>query len=169
MTMPNRDAQLESAMAEYLALLESGQQPDRAAFLSAHTDLAPELEPILIRIEKLQGVSRQVTSDPVQPRQLPVLGKHTRIGEFEIVQVLGRGGMGVVYDAIQTPLNRRVALKVLPADAAIEAAARARFLREARMAALLHHPNIVPVHAVGEVNGVQFSQCSSLMVRRSMR
>ena len=64
--------------------------------------------------------------------------------------------MGVVYEAIQTTLNRRVALKVLPADAAIDATARARFLREARMAALLHHPNIVPVHAVGEVDGVQF-------------
>jgi tetratricopeptide (TPR) repeat protein len=76
------------------------------------------------------------------------------IGDFEIVRELGRGGMGVVYEARQVSLNRRVALKVL--SAGLTSRAVVRFRREAETAAKLHHTNIVPVYATGDDSGLHF-------------
>src|SRR5262249_55302506 len=78
------------------------------------------------------------------------------IGNYEIVREIGRGGMGVVYEAIDQPLSRRVALKVLPAHALDQPAHRARFELEARAAAALDHPNIVPVFAVGSHKNLNY-------------
>ena len=82
-----------------------------------------------------------------------LLGKS--LGDFEIVRELGRGGMGVVYEARQISLSRRVALKVL-AGMSLTKRAVDRFHREAEAAAKLHHTNIVPVYATGEQNGTHF-------------
>ncbi|HTU89552.1 MAG TPA: serine/threonine-protein kinase [Gemmataceae bacterium] len=79
-----------------------------------------------------------------------------RLGDFEIVRELGRGGMGVVYEARQISLNRRVALKVLSGGLGLTPKAVQRFQREAEAAAKLHHTNIVPVYAIGEVDGTHF-------------
>jgi predicted Ser/Thr protein kinase len=76
-----------------------------------------------------------------------------RIGHFEVVTTLGRGGMGVVYLAEDTSLHRRVALKVLPAATAGDPERRRRLLREARASAAVRHPNIATVHEVGEADG----------------
>jgi serine/threonine protein kinase/Flp pilus assembly protein TadD len=73
-----------------------------------------------------------------------------RLGDFDLLRELGRGGMGVVYEARQISLNRRVALKVLPPGLGLTPQAVQRFEREAQAAAKLHHTNIVPVHAIGE-------------------
>ena len=77
-------------------------------------------------------------------------------GEYSLGRELGRGGMGVVYLARDVQLDRDVAIKVLPTHLARTAAARERFLREARTAAGLSHPHIVPIHRVGEVGGFVF-------------
>ena len=77
-------------------------------------------------------------------------------GEYSLQRELGRGGMGIVYLARDVQLDRDVAIKVLPADLAHTPAARERFLREARMAAGLSHPHIVPIHRVSEVGGFVF-------------
>src|SRR5262249_24373334 len=77
-----------------------------------------------------------------------------RLGEFRLIQELGRGGMGVVYEAVQESLGRRVALKVLPAHLLSNEKLRARFLRESHAAARLHHTNIVPVFGGGEQDGL---------------
>src|SRR5207237_5961947 len=72
-----------------------------------------------------------------------------RVGDYRILREIGRGGMGVVYEAEQEALGRRVALKVLPGTLAGDPAALARFQREAKAAARMHHTNIVPVFDVG--------------------
>ena len=77
-------------------------------------------------------------------------------GEYSFERELGRGGMGVVYLARDVQLDRPVAIKVLPAALAARDDVKARFLREARTAAGLSHPNIVPIHRVGELAGVPF-------------
>jgi serine/threonine protein kinase len=79
-----------------------------------------------------------------------------RLGDFEIVREIGRGGMGVVYEARQVSLNRKVALKVLSGGLGLTPKAVQRFRREAEAAAKLHHTNIVPVYATGEENGTHF-------------
>jgi eukaryotic-like serine/threonine-protein kinase len=82
------------------------------------------------------------------------LSPSTRFGPYEILAPLGAGGMGEVYRARDTRLNRDVALKVLPAEVSADPARRARFEQEARAAAALNHPNIVGTHDVGDQDGV---------------
>ncbi|MFO0889030.1 MAG: protein kinase [Isosphaeraceae bacterium] len=78
------------------------------------------------------------------------------LGDFELIRQIGRGGMGVVYEARQKSLNRRVALKVLDGGIGLSQRAVLRFRREAEAAAGLHHTNIVPVYAIGEESGQHF-------------
>jgi serine/threonine protein kinase len=78
------------------------------------------------------------------------------LGDYRLVREVGRGGMGVVYEAVQLSLGRRVALKVLPFAATMGPRQLARFQNEARAAAGLHHTNIVPVYGVGCERGVHF-------------
>jgi serine/threonine protein kinase len=80
----------------------------------------------------------------------------SRFGEFEIGRVLGRGGMGVVYEAVQTSLGRRVALKVLGGGLSLTPQAVDRFRREAAAAARLHHTNIVPIYATGSEADIHY-------------
>ena len=77
-------------------------------------------------------------------------------GEYSLERELGRGGMGIVYLAREVQLERLVAIKVLPPALAERPGFRERFLREARTAAQLSHPNIVPIHRVGEAGGPGF-------------
>jgi serine/threonine protein kinase len=100
-----------------------------------------------------------VGSDPTSawPGAPNTTGNHPQqLGEYRIVREIGRGGMGVVYEAEQESLGRRVALKVLASHAVIDERHRQRFQREARAAARLHHTNIVPVHGVGEQDGLHY-------------
>ena len=79
-----------------------------------------------------------------------------RLGDFRILKEIGRGGMGIVYEAHQKSLNRQVALKILPFAAVLDQRQIARFRNEAQAAAQLHHPHIVPVFAVGQEQGIYF-------------
>jgi len=78
------------------------------------------------------------------------------LGDFEIIREIGRGGMGVIYEARQLSLNRRVALKVLPFTSLLNPLQLARFENEARAAACLHHPHIVPVYGTGSDRGIHY-------------
>src|SRR5262245_14939834 len=79
-----------------------------------------------------------------------------QLGDYRIIREVGKGGMGVVYEAEQVSLGRHVALKVLPGKALLDAKQKRRFEREAKAAAKLHHTNIVPVFGVGEHDGLPY-------------
>ena len=101
------------------------------------------MENIALADESLEA---DATGD-LPARRLPPL---EQLGDYRILREVGRGGMGVVYEAEQVSLGRHVALKVLPPQMLRDARTRRRFEREARAAAKLHHTNIVPVFGVGE-------------------
>src|SRR3954467_3993727 len=89
-------------------------------------------------------------------RQVSMLTPGSKLGPYEIVSILGAGGMGEVYLAHDARLNRDVAIKVLPGDRSLDDAARQRFLREARAASALNHPNIITIYESDSHNGVAF-------------
>src|SRR5437762_779994 len=80
----------------------------------------------------------------------------TRLDRYEIISPLGAGGMGEVYLAIDTRLDRRVALKLLPAQFTTDADRMRRFVQEAKAASALNHPNIITIHEIGECGGTHF-------------
>src|SRR6266566_3439603 len=80
----------------------------------------------------------------------------TRLGRYEIRSQLGKGGMGEVYLAEDTKLNRKVAIKILPFEVASDQERMRRFVQEAKAAAALNHPNIAHVYEIGEAEGVPF-------------
>src|SRR6185436_4600828 len=86
--------------------------------------------------------------------ELNLLGR--TVGRFEILSELGRGGMAVVYRARQTDLERVVALKVLPPELSLDKSYLQRFKQEARSAAALEHPHIVPIYEIGSAEGVNY-------------
>src|SRR5687767_7660049 len=85
-----------------------------------------------------------------------LLTTHTRLGRYEILSRIGAGGMGEVYLARDTGLQRSVALKILPAEVASNEERMRRFTQEARAAAALNHPNIAHIYEIGEIEGTHF-------------
>ena len=154
MGSPRRE--LAEVLEQYLADLERGTPTDRAALLAAHPDLADELRPYLDSIDKLHAATQDLRVTRSLDANAGPAATGKRIGDFRIVREVGRGGMGVVYEAHQESLNRRVALKILPFAAVLDPRQIARFRNEAQAAAQLHHPHIVPVFAVGQENGVYY-------------
>jgi len=151
------DPRVLALVKEYQAEWESGRRPDRCAYLSRHPELAPLLDVYLDSIDMLRsGVQALSGPGPSAPRLETGLRRGDRLGEFELVREIGRGGMGVVYEARQPALNRRVAVKVLPAALAADRTRLQRFTVEAQAAAAVAHPHIVAVYAVGEDRGVHY-------------
>src|SRR3954471_20522484 len=83
-------------------------------------------------------------------------GPGERFAGYVIGGVIGRGGMGIVYEAEHVALNRQVAVKIVAPELATDLTFRERFLREARLAAALEHPAIIPIYDAGEVDGVVY-------------
>jgi WD40 repeat protein/serine/threonine protein kinase len=115
-------------------------------------------------LRNLMPTIRMMASWSQQPSEIVELG---HIGDFRVVRELGRGGMGIVYEAIQVSLGRRVALKILRGSAALDPKSLRRFQVEAQAAASLRHPHIVPVFAYGSENGIayyamQYIECDDL-------
>jgi serine/threonine protein kinase/Flp pilus assembly protein TadD len=152
------DGRLAEALKDYLAELEAGRSPDRQAFEARYPELAGQLDDCLIGLEFIQRAASGFLAReaPATPPATGEIRPGTVVGDFRVVRLIGRGGMGVVYEAEQLSLNRRVALKVLPHTAALDPVQLQRFKNEAQAAAHLHHQNIVPVHAVGCEAGVYY-------------
>jgi eukaryotic-like serine/threonine-protein kinase len=154
------DPRLVKAVESYLAELEAGRNPSRSQFLARYPDLK---EPLAACLEGLELVHKAAGSSSAgsQPSLRTTLGEidfvsADPLGDFRIIGEIGRGGMGIVYEAFQLSLGRMVALKVLPFASALNPRHLQRFKNEAQAAAQLHHSNIVPVYAVGHERGVHF-------------
>jgi serine/threonine protein kinase len=144
-------------LEEYQAQLESGSVPDRQALLAKHADIAPELAMAIDSLEQIRALV------PALGHAFPASGESGAatlnglpLGDFRVIREIGRGGMGIVYQAEQLSLGRTVALKVLPFAAALDENQLRRFRVEAQAAAQLEHPNIIGVYAVGSDRGVHF-------------
>jgi serine/threonine protein kinase len=152
-----RDARLVQILDNYLAGLESHDAPSREELLAAHPDLADDLDACLASLDFLRRTSAKpmLAESAVLDPELEDWSRRV-LGDYRIDREIGRGGMGIVYEAEQISLGRRVALKVLPFAAALDQRQLQRFKTEAQAAAGLHHTNIVPVHAVGCERGVHY-------------
>jgi serine/threonine protein kinase/Flp pilus assembly protein TadD len=148
---------LTRALEEYRALLEAGERPDREAFLARHAELGSALADCLAGLELVHAVAPALSGTGAEfPDGSPGDALLEPLGDFHIIREVGRGGMGVVYEAEQRSLGRRVALKVLPFAAMMDPRHLRRFQNEARAAASLEHPHIVPVYGVGCERGVHY-------------
>ena len=147
-----------SILEEFLTKLEAGARLNPEDLTARCPALAEPLKACLASLEFLHDASLSLR-DPTAP-ELPAATECQtdlgRLGDFQLVREIGRGGMGVVYEAEQISLGRRVALKVLPFAAALDARQLQRFKNEAQAAACLHHTNIVPVFGVGCERGVHY-------------
>ncbi len=156
-----RDAALAELVEGYLARLQAGEAIDPGVFAAEHPEHAERLARLLPALELMDDLRRSSIHPGGGLSLTPVLMETPGVapgllGDFQIVREVGRGGMGVVYEARQISLDRRVALKVLPMAAAMDPRQLQRFQLEAKAAACLHHTNIVPVHAVGCERGVHY-------------
>ncbi len=139
------------ALREYQAALDAGKKLDRKAFISRFPDISDELNECLDGLDYLMAAAPGLSAPGTNPAK-----PDSVLGDFRLVREIGRGGMGVVYEAVQISLDRRVALKVLPVAATFDARQLKRFENEARAAAGLHHTHIVPVFGVGCDRGVPY-------------
>jgi serine/threonine-protein kinase len=152
------DLSLEQLLDDLVERLQAGEDLDMEAVVRAHPGHAESIRRMMPALEAL--VEFGETSAPAETRRPPrdeegeAVGR--TLGDFRILREVGRGGMGVVYEAEQLSLRRRVALKVLPLAAVLDERHLKRFHQEAQAAAQLHHTNIVPVYAVGCERGVHY-------------
>ncbi len=140
---------------EFAERYRRGERPELQEYIDRLPEMADEIRemfPALVAVEQVEADARDDALQQ-QQRAIPYLGQ---IGDYRILREVGRGGMGVVYEAEQISLGRRVALKVLPGQASADRVVQERFRREARAAARLHHTNIVPVYEVGQDGDVRF-------------
>ncbi|HEY2838079.1 MAG TPA: hypothetical protein VGJ26_02950, partial [Pirellulales bacterium] len=162
-----RDARLVVLLEDLSGQLRRGEQPDVEMVARANPDLAEELRrlfaTLLVTDCVAAGVERfsshdQPTHTLAPGKELPAVivaggASPRRFGDYELLEELGRGGMGVVYKARQISLGRIVALKVMLRGDMASGADLARFRSEAESAAHLDHPGIVPVYEVGDQDG----------------
>jgi serine/threonine protein kinase/WD40 repeat protein len=160
MSLPESDAiSVEALAEEFLERRRRGERPTLAEYAARYPDLAAEIReffPVLGLVEDFKPGSGDLTGSLLTGATLGEGPLLERLGDFRILREVGRGGMGVVYEAEQESLGRRVALKVLAGHRTLDPKLLLRFHREAKAAARLHHTNIVPVFGVGEAEGLHF-------------
>jgi serine/threonine protein kinase/WD40 repeat protein len=159
MSAPSSDREpVERLAEEFAERYRRGERPSLTEYVQRYPDLAGEIRelfPALVLMEQFGSVA----GAPLGPDAGTVAGDGARpqqLGEYRILREVGRGGMGVVYEAVQESLGRHVALKVLPASALLNPTYLERFRREAKAAARLHHSNIVPVFGTGAHAGIHY-------------
>jgi serine/threonine protein kinase len=149
------DSELALALESYLGAAEAGWPIDFDRLVAEHPAVADQLRSCLNTLRLAAEVEGDAEADPLSGPE-DGAPPDMRLGDFRLLRPIGRGGMGIVYEAEQLSLHRRVALKVLPFAAALDHHQLQRFQTEAQAAAQLHHTNIVPVFSVGRVRGVHY-------------
>lgn len=142
-------SQLGRLADEFLEAIDQGNRPDIEELASRH----PELADVIRQVLPAMVAFRTASDGTLTESQFP---GSKDLGDFRLVRELGRGGMGLVYEAIQHSLGRRVAIKVLPLAAILDERHLRRFQNEAHAAAVLQHPHIVSVYGVGCERGVHY-------------
>jgi serine/threonine protein kinase/WD40 repeat protein len=148
---------VERLAEDFVARHRRGDQPSPAEYADRHPQLADRIHalfPALLLMEhhKPGALDQSDSAEELGVAVAPLV----QLGDYRIIREVGRGGMAIVYEAEQESLGRHVALKVLLGHSRLDPRQTARFQREARAAARLHHTNIVPVYGVGEHDGVHY-------------
>ncbi|MDA0285080.1 MAG: protein kinase, partial [Planctomycetota bacterium] len=143
---------------DFSARLRQGTSPSVEEYAEQHPDLADEIRATFPSIAMMERLSRkEITERRFERQTNRLMGHNTEtLGDFQIVREIGRGGMGIVFEAVEKSLKRRVALKVLSPSVAGSPKQIQRFRREAEAAARLHHTNIVPVYGISEQDDLHF-------------
>src|SRR5262245_31283382 len=156
---------VDAAIAEYLELLERGARPDEVAFLARHPEIAGELRQFIDDYHSVQrgaaprddtGVKTYSLHLDPRPKDGVPIDEIRYFGDYELLEEIERGGMGVVFKARQKTLNRIVAVKLILAGQLASKREVDRFYAEAQAAAKLDHRNIVPIFEVGEHRGQHY-------------
>lgn len=174
--VPSRAQRLHEVLAAYREAVETGQKPDQHQWIQQHPDLAVELADLFAGQPIVTSMPGPVPELPSQSPANALIGSRLTtiqaitppleesaaeanvrfVGDYELLEEIARGGMGVVYKARQISLNRVVALKMILAGQLASEIAILRFRTEAEAAASLDHPNIVPIYEIGEHEGQQY-------------
>ncbi|HZW31532.1 MAG TPA: hypothetical protein VFF52_12545 [Isosphaeraceae bacterium] len=147
----SQQSELAPVLDGYLAAVEAAETVDPEELAARHPAIADRLRACLSVLRVASQVEGRADADAaIEP------AIDTRLGDFRLLRLIGRGGMEIVFEAEQVSLRRRVALKVLPFAAALDPQQLRRFQIEAQAAAQLHHTNIVPIFSVGCERGVHY-------------
>jgi tetratricopeptide (TPR) repeat protein/tRNA A-37 threonylcarbamoyl transferase component Bud32 len=152
LTQDLKEQRLDEILASYLNAAQLGQAPDADELFEQNPDLRPELQQFFKDQEVVDRLTAPLRSVLASPAETP----GQSIGDYELVEKISQGGMGVVWRAVQKSLNRVVALKMMRAGRLATPADRRRFRREAEAVAQLDHPHIVPIYEVGEHDGALY-------------
>jgi eukaryotic-like serine/threonine-protein kinase len=146
------DEQLDKIAEEFVDRFRRGEHPSLDEYCRRYPDLAAQMCELFPALVEMTRAERAIAHPEAPLRQ---------VGDYRIIREVGHGGMGVVYEAEQASLGRRVALKVLAQRFKGDSHSQERFRREARAAAKLHHTNIVPVFEVGCDGKSATTRCNS--------
>ena len=155
----NKDELLDRIVADYTKRMRAGKAPEIAKYKRKYPSIANEIDDLLTSVAMIEGLKQDAEGqgDTLAPRSnAKDFSNLKQLGDYVLIREVGRGGMGIVFEAVHQSLGRRVALKVMLEREFESEKQIARFRREAQAAARLHHTNIVSVFGVGEAEGFHF-------------
>ena len=140
---------------DFLARHRNGERPKIGEYVRRHPSLAEQIKSVFPAVLSLEKV-KLGKHEAVDGRASLAGHEIKQLGDFKILREIGRGGMGIVFAAQQESLGRVVAIKVLPKQSLLDEMDLERFHREAKLAAAMHHSNIVPVYGTGDFDGSHY-------------